>query len=170
MTHKRIFRPETRNIGQYPETLKEDLSTALLQLEDREATIKLLKNELKTERKMACDKLDKQKKEHCTELQAERTKCQAVVKRHQKFIEQLITEKKDLTEKCNALAVCIKDSETKRQRELKCALDRHAIELQRAKEICAASEKVRRERWLEAKTCKIKVFYLKLFAIKNRNR
>lgn len=112
---------------------------------------------MKAERKIACEKLENQRKQSSSELQAQKTKYQAIIKRHQKFIEQLIAEKKDLTEKCNALAHKIREAEAKQQRDLKCALDRHAVELQRAKELCAATEKVRRERWLEAKTSKIKV-------------
>lgn len=47
--------------------------------------------------------------------------------------------------------------EQKIQRDLKVITERHAVELQRAKENIAASEKIRRERWLEMKTSKIKV-------------
>lgn len=148
---------EKKIIAEHPESLKEDLATALLQLEDREATLNLLKNEMKNERKTAWENMEKEKRERCSELQSVKSKHQAVVKRHQKFIEQLISEKKDLTEKCNSLAQRIKEMEMRQQRELKCALDRHAFELQRAKELCLASEKIRRERWLEAKTSKIKV-------------
>ncbi|XP_043281919.1 centrosomal protein of 131 kDa isoform X2 [Venturia canescens] len=154
-------RLEKKIIPEHPESLKEDLATALLQLEDREATLDLLKKEMRNERKLACEKMEKEKKEHCSELQLMKSKYQAIIKRHQKFIEQLIAEKKDLTEKCTALAQRIKEIEAKQQRELKCALDRHALELQRAKELCLASEKIRRERWLEAKTSKIKEMTVK---------
>lgn len=142
-----------------PETIKEDLATVQLQLEEREETIKFLKNELKSQRRSACEKLDSQMKKHTAELQTQKSKYQTVIKRHQKFIEQIISEKKDLTEKCNALTEHIKQMEVKCQRELKVMADRHAVELQRARELCAASEKIRRERWLEARTSKIKVFF-----------
>ena len=116
-----------------------------------------MKDELKAERKSACENLESQRKEHILALQTQKSKYQGIVKRHQKFIEQLISEKKDLAEKCNALTQKIKEMEAKHQREIKVAFERHSVELQRAKELCAASEKIRRERWLEAKTNKIKV-------------
>ncbi|XP_033216955.1 centrosomal protein of 131 kDa [Belonocnema kinseyi] len=141
--------------------LQDDLETARLQLEEKEATLNFLKDELKTERKSACEKLESQRKEQILALQAQKSKYQGVVKRHQKFIEQLISEKKDLTEKCNALTQKIKEMEAKYQREIKVSLERHSVELQRAKELCAASEKIRRERWLEAKTNKIKEMTVK---------
>ncbi|XP_034951729.1 centrosomal protein of 131 kDa-like isoform X2 [Chelonus insularis] len=141
--------------------IKDELDTALLQLEDREATIKLLKEELKSERKAACEKLDLQKQDHSNELLKQKNKYQNIIKRHQKFIEQLIEEKKTLTEKCNTLTQTIKDMEIKQQKELKMAIEKQLIEIQRTKEFCMASEKIRRERWLEAKTSKIKEMTVK---------
>lgn len=137
--------------------MKDELLTTQLQLEESNATIKLLRNELKSERLSSSDKVERCKKEHGVVLQNLKNKYQNIIKRHQKFIEQIIIEKTDLTDKCNALAQRIKEMELKQQRELKVIAERHAVELQRAKEICAASEKIRREKWLEAKKSKIKV-------------
>lgn len=75
----------------------------------------------------------------------------------------MIEEKKVLTEKCDILGQKIKEIEIKQQKDIKVLIDRHAIEIQRARELCMASEKIRRERWLEAKTSKIKVKFYKLF-------
>ncbi|XP_057320556.1 centrosomal protein of 131 kDa [Microplitis mediator] len=143
------------------DTTKDDLATALLQLEDREATLKLLKEELKNERKAACDKLETRKKEHASELQAQKNKYQNIIRRHQKFVEQLIEEKKQLSDKCNTLATTIKDMEVKHHREIKLAMEKHGIEIQRTRDMCLAGEKIRRERWLEAKTSKIKEITVK---------
>jgi len=94
---------------------------------------------------------------HVTKTKELENKYRMIVKRHQKFIEQLISEKTDLTQKCDSLARQIKEMEQKIQRDLKVITERHAVELQRAKDNMAASEKIRRERWLEMKTSKIKV-------------
>lgn len=136
---------------------KEDLATAQLQLEEKNATISLLKEQLKTERRLACDRLEGQRKSSASKLQQQDEKYKGIVKRHQKFIEQLISEKTDLTEKCNSLAQRVKEIEIKMQRDLKVATERHTVELQRAKEHFAAAEKIKRERWIEARTTKIKV-------------
>ncbi|XP_063983556.1 centrosomal protein of 131 kDa-like isoform X2 [Diachasmimorpha longicaudata] len=143
------------------EVVREELATIRLKLEDREATIKVLKEELRNERKIACDKLNDDSKSHREEMQTQKNKYQNVIKRHQKFIEQLIREKRELTEKCNVLAHKIKDMETKFQKDLKIVGERHGVEVQRAREMCMASEKIRRERWLESKTSKIKEMTVK---------
>lgn len=98
-----------------------------------------------------------QKRHHAVRTKELENKYRTIVKRHQKFIEQLLAEKTDLAQKCDSLARQIKDMEQKIQRDLKVISERHAVELQRAKENIAASEKIRRERWLEVKTSKIKV-------------
>jgi len=136
---------------------QDDLETAKLQIEEKNATIECLKNQLKSERKAACDKMASNKRCHVTKMKELENKYRMIVKRHQKFIEQLITEKTDLTQKCDSLARQIKEMEQKIQRDLKVITERHAVELQRAKDNMAASEKIRRERWLEMKTSKIKV-------------
>ncbi|XP_033357749.1 centrosomal protein of 131 kDa isoform X1 [Bombus vosnesenskii] len=140
---------------------KKDLATAQLQLEEKNATISLLKEQLKTERRLACDKLESQRKSSASKLQQQDEKYKGIVKRHQKFIEQLISEKTDLTEKCNSLAQRVKEIEIKMQRDLKAATERHTVELQRAKEHFAAAEKIKRERWIEARTTKIKEMTVK---------
>lgn len=132
-----------------------------MQLEEKEATISLLKEQLKTERKLACEKLESQKKSNNSKLQQQEEKYRGIVKRHQKFIEQLIQEKTDLTEKCNSLVQKVKEIEIKMQRDLKAAADRHVVELQRAKDHLAAAEKIKRERWIEARTTKIKEMTVK---------
>ncbi|XP_011640901.2 LOW QUALITY PROTEIN: centrosomal protein of 131 kDa [Pogonomyrmex barbatus] len=140
---------------------QDDLETAKLQLEEKNATIECLKNQLKSERKAACDKMASQKHCHATKTKELENKYRTIVERHQKFIEQLISEKTDLTQKCDSLARQIKEMEQKIQRDIKVITERHAVELQRAKENMAASEKIRRERWLEMKTSKIKEMTVK---------
>ena len=139
---------------------RDDLETAKLQIEERNATIECLKEHLKSERKAACDKMASQKRHHIIKMKELENKYRTIVKRHQKFIEQLLAEKTDLTQKCDSLAQQIKEMEQKIQRDLKVITERHAVELQRAKEHIAASEKIRREKWLEVKTSKIKVIII----------
>nr|XP_033337543.1 centrosomal protein of 131 kDa [Megalopta genalis] len=148
-------------VGITNHAFEEDLATARLRLEEQEATITLLKEQLKSERKAIYEKLESQRKGSASKLHAQEDKYKAIVKRHQKFIEQLIAEKTELTEKCNSLAQRVKDIEVKMQRDLKAAADRHSVELQRAKEHFAAAEKIKRERWIEARTSKIKEMTVK---------
>lgn len=104
-----------------------------------------------------------QRRCHASKTKELENRYKTIVRRHQKFIEQLIAEKTDLTQKCDSLAQRMKETERKIQRDVKVINDRHAVELQRARENAAAAEKIRRERWLEMKTSRIKVRSLARF-------
>ncbi|XP_018348192.1 PREDICTED: centrosomal protein of 131 kDa-like [Trachymyrmex septentrionalis] len=153
--------PSRYDVQNFGSIQRNDLETAKLQIEERNATIECLKGHLKSERKAACDKMTSQKRHHIIKMKELENKYRTIVKRHQKFIEQLLAEKTDLTQKCDSLAQQIKEMEQKIQRDLKVITERHAVELQRAKEHIAASEKIRREKWLEVKTSKIKEMTVK---------
>ena len=70
---------------------------------------------------------------------------------------QLIADKKCLADKCESLVLELRKSEEHHVSTLKAVEERHKIELQKAREMHAAAEKLRRERWIDNKTQKIKV-------------
>jgi len=70
---------------------------------------------------------------------------------------QLIADKKSLSEKCESLVFELKKSDEHHTNALKVVEHRHSVELQRLREMHAAAEKLRRERWIDNKTKKIKV-------------
>lgn len=67
---------------------------------------------------------------------------------------QLLKEKKALGEQCAAL---VKELEIKHRKALKTVEERHAVELKKQEEKLLAAEKLRREKWIDSKTKKIKV-------------
>jgi 5-azacytidine-induced protein 1 len=69
----------------------------------------------------------------------------------------LIADKKSLSEKCESLVLELKKSEESYADTLKRVDERHSIELHRTREMHAAAEKLRRQRWIDNKTLKIKV-------------
>ncbi|XP_039297970.1 centrosomal protein of 131 kDa-like [Nilaparvata lugens] len=87
-----------------------------------------------------------------------KSETKAALERHQKFIDQLINEKKQLSDKC---ATVMKDMECKQAQAIKVLEDRHAVELKKACEKQAATEKIKRERWIDLKTKKIKELTVK---------
>ncbi|XP_008196572.3 LOW QUALITY PROTEIN: centrosomal protein of 131 kDa [Tribolium castaneum] len=82
-------------------------------------------------------------------------------KRHQKFIDQLIADKKFLNQKCEDLVTEMKTMEEHFQPNMKAVEHKHNVELQKVKEMAAVAEKLRRERWIDTKTQKIKELTVK---------
>jgi 5-azacytidine-induced protein 1 len=68
----------------------------------------------------------------------------------------LIDDKKKLSERCERLVGELKIIDKKSSDRLKSMEESHRIELQKLKDVHEAAEKLRRERWIDEKTKKIK--------------
>lgn len=103
----------------------------------------------------ALEKRIEQIDKHCKEM---KTDSDATVKRLQKFIAQLIKEKKDLSEQC---AEMCKDMDKKYKQIIETMEERHKIEIKKNTDKHLAAEKIRREKWIDNKTQKIKELTVK---------
>jgi len=73
------------------------------------------------------------------------------------FYLQLLNEKKELSESC---ALTVKELTKKMNDSLASQEDRHRVELKKAVDKQTASEKMKKDRWVDLKTKKIKVYTL----------
>lgn len=68
-----------------------------------------------------------------------------------------MNEKKNLNETVTNLVSDLKLKEEKFKKNMKAMEERHQVEVKRAKEAQATADKIKREKWMESKTQKIKV-------------
>lgn len=94
---------------------------------------------IRSEKSNANNRMKEQKKHY-----------EAIVKRHQGFIEQLLKDKGSLCEKVAALTRRLESQNQAWEHKLE-------TEITRVKENTMAGEKIRRERWVRENTKKIKV-------------
>lgn len=128
-----------------------------IRLEEKTSSVDLLRNEMCKSRRAMEEKDEGQERVIKQRLVAEKNKYEPVIRRHQTFIDQLIADKKELNVKCETLMLELKSLENRHAHNVQAAEQRHRIELRRCRDTHEAAEKVKREKWMEAKTAKIKV-------------
>ncbi|XP_023960426.2 centrosomal protein of 131 kDa isoform X3 [Chrysemys picta bellii] len=73
----------------------------------------------------------------------------------------LIDDKKALSEKCEAMVAELKQVDQKYTRKISQMQEQHELETKKLKELMSATEKIRREKWIDEKTKKIKEITVK---------
>lgn len=74
---------------------------------------------------------------------------------------QLIADKKTLNAQCDRLVADLKTAEQRYAHNMQAAEQRHSLEVQRTRDKLLAAEKLRRDRWVETHSKKIKVLFFK---------
>ncbi|XP_062830083.1 centrosomal protein of 131 kDa isoform X4 [Anolis carolinensis] len=73
----------------------------------------------------------------------------------------LIDDKKTLNEKCEAVVSELKQVDQKYTKKIAQMQEQHELEIKKLKELMSATEKIRREKWIDEKTKKIKEITVK---------
>ncbi|XP_004404558.1 PREDICTED: centrosomal protein of 131 kDa [Odobenus rosmarus divergens] len=127
-----------------------------LEVEEKKQAVGLLQRALVQQRDLTVRRVKETKKELGRQLRQQRDHYEATIQRHLAFIDQLIEEKKVLADRCEAaLAELKQGSDRQKDREAQ-VQEQHELEIKKLKELMSATEKVRREKWINEKTRKIK--------------
>lgn len=94
-------------------------------------------------------------------LEEDVEECNKTINRHLTFIDRLIKDKTELRDRCEDLVDKLKATETKYAARFKTVQDGREVELKRQKDMIAAAEKLRREKWVKEQTRKIKEMTIK---------
>ncbi|CAG7824226.1 unnamed protein product [Allacma fusca] len=89
-------------------------------------------------------------------LKLQQEEFELALTRHQAFVDQIISEKRCLQDKCEKILRDLKDTELKHQDQIKSLQDKHLDELKRLRRIQETSEKARRAKWMGSKTQEIR--------------
>ncbi|KAM6376944.1 centrosomal protein of 131 kDa isoform 1-T1 [Pluvialis apricaria] len=147
-----------------------------LEVEEKKRAISLLQTALVCEpdaqqRELTVRHVKQTEKELGHQLRLQREQYEAAIQRHLAFIDQLIDDKKVLSEKCEAVVAELKQVDQKYGKKITQMQEQHELvwrtlgpfceEIKKLKELMSATEKIRREKWIDEKTKKIKEITVK---------
>ncbi|XP_075297169.1 centrosomal protein of 131 kDa isoform X3 [Opisthocomus hoazin] len=132
-----------------------------LEVEEKKRAVSLLQTALAQQRELTVRHIKQTEKELGHQLRLQREQYEAAIQRHLAFIDQLIGEKKVLSEKCEAVVAELKQVDQKYGKKITQMQEQHELEIKKLKELMSATEKIRREKWIDEKTKKIKEITVK---------
>lgn len=132
-----------------------------LELDEKKRTVNMLQTALAQQRELTIRHVKETEKELNHTFQLQKQQYEATIQRHLTFIDQLIDDKKALSEKCEEVVGELKQVDQKYTKKIAQMQEQHELEIKKLKELMSATEKIRREKWIDEKTKKIKEITVK---------
>ncbi|XP_044035534.1 centrosomal protein of 131 kDa isoform X2 [Siniperca chuatsi] len=132
-----------------------------LELEEKKRTVNMLQAALAQQRELTMRHVKETEKELNRNFQLQKEQYEATIQRHLTFIDQLINDKKALSERCEGVVGELKQVDQKYTKKIAQMQEQHEMEIKKLKELMSATEKIRREKWIDEKTKKIKEITVK---------
>ena len=136
--------------------LSEEVMTLKLELETERRSCAVLRTGLEQQQRTASENSKQLVRESKQRFDAQRHEYESAISRHQAFIDQLIDDKKSISQKCEQLTTDIRNIERRNKENVKAMESRHNMEMNRVKQINESSDRLKRERWMDQKAKKIK--------------
>lgn len=132
-----------------------------LELEEKKRTVNMLQSALTQQRELTARHVKETERELSRNFQLQKEQYEATIQRHLTFIDQLINDKKALSERCEGVVAELKQVDQKYTKKIAHMQQQHEMEIKKLKDLMSASEKIRREKWIDEKTKKIKEITIK---------
>uniref|UniRef100_A0A673K1V8 Centrosomal protein of 131 kDa n=1 Tax=Sinocyclocheilus rhinocerous TaxID=307959 RepID=A0A673K1V8_9TELE len=140
-----------------------------LELDEKKRTVNMLQTALTQQRELTIRHVKETEKELNHTVQLQKQQYEATIQRHLTFIDQLIDDKKALSERCEEVVGELKQVDQKYTKKIAQMQEQHELvssvyscfEMLKLKELMSATEKIRREKWIDEKTKKIKEITVK---------
>ncbi|XP_043570917.1 centrosomal protein of 131 kDa isoform X4 [Chiloscyllium plagiosum] len=132
-----------------------------LEFEEKKRAIVMLQTALAQQKELTVRHMKEAEKEMCQRIKMQKEQYESTIQRHLAFIDQLIDDKKGLSAKCESMVNELKQVDQKYSKKIQQMQEQNELEIKKLKEIMSATEKIRREKWIDEKTKKIKEITVK---------
>lgn len=136
--------------------VKARLVSQQVEIDNQTQAVNLLKAELQRHKQMSKDQQEQWRMELKSKLTLQRRDYEETIKRHLGFIDKLLKEKEQLTKQCEDLTSDVGKMEKQFAAKFKAMEEQHQRHLKSQKELWQAGEKLRRDKWIQEHTRKIK--------------
>ncbi|ORX48635.1 hypothetical protein BCR36DRAFT_584197 [Piromyces finnis] len=136
--------------------VKSKIITQQMEIEEKTRSLDFLKKELKKLKDTLKDQTVQYRKDIKSKLSLQRKEYETIIKRHLSFVDKLLGEKEQLTTKCQNLGDEVKNMEKMYKHKIKELEEHHTRDIKQQKELWQASEKLRRDKWIQTKEKQIK--------------
>jgi hypothetical protein len=140
----------------YASTVRARVTGLAMEVEDKTRTVVLMKKKLQASRIQASEREEQLSKERALKIKQVRGEYEETIQRHLSFIDRLLADKQALSEKCDLLTQELKRMEKMFNESVSEMKRRHDLEMSKARDVWHASEKIKRENWMQIKTKEIK--------------
>ncbi|XP_058140851.1 centrosomal protein of 131 kDa isoform X5 [Dasypus novemcinctus] len=131
------------------------------EVEEKRRAAALLQQALAQQQDLAARRVAETREALGRQLRQQQGRYEATIRRHLTFIDQLIEDKKVLTERCEAVVAELRQVDERCKARVAQVQEQHEQETKKLKDLMSATEKVRREKWINEKTRKIKEMTVK---------
>lgn len=127
-----------------------------LELKEHEKTVHVLRAEVKRLKEAGEEDKSQLQKEMKSKLSLQRKEYESIIKRHLGMIDKILLEKEDLAKQCNTMTEEYQALEKKMKDKIVLMEENHNRDLKQKRDLWEATEKVKRDRWIQEKTKLIK--------------
>ena len=138
------------------ENVKSKMIGQQIEIEEQNRQLILLKEELKRIKQEIKIQQEQHSLDIKSKLNLQRKEYETIIKRHLTFIDNLLLEKQELSQKSQDLSIQVKTVEKNFLEKIKNMQEFHTKDLKNQRESLMASEKIKRDKWLQDKTKNIK--------------
>eukprot|EP00833_Pecoramyces_ruminatium_P006921 jgi/Orpsp1_1/1180953/evm.model.c7180000075223.1 len=151
-----LYKEKKDNTVEVFDGVKSKIITQQMEIEEKTRSLDFLKKELKKLKDALKDQTTQYRKDIKSKLSLQRKEYETIIKRHLSFVDKLLNEKEQLTTKCQNLGDDVKNMEKMYKQKIKELEEHHTKDIKQQKEIWQASEKIKRDKWIQTKEKQIK--------------
>ena len=156
-----LLKSELSTTSNQTSQLQAQVFATKLESDEKAKAVAMLRRALDEQRDLTVRLTSEQEKDTQQRLTNQKAEYETTIQRHLGFIDQLIADKKELSDKVESLVTQHRATEKRLSDKVRLLEDNQRVDIKKQKEAIEAAEKIKRERWIAEKSNQIKEMTVK---------